>query len=110
MIASSEMGQVQRAYRKGVSLMVQMGERLVLYEPGLPASGMTLFGEDGFVLGPEALVSQAELIQTCLHELYRLTTSQIGRGAASSRDLVEAETQAAFEFAQRAYATYFGEV
>ena len=74
MITSPEMGQVQRAYREGVSLMVRMGGRLVLYEPGLPASGMTLFGEDGFVLGPEALVSQAELIQTCLHELYRLST------------------------------------
>ena len=87
-----------------------MGGRVIQYEPGLPASGMTLFGEGGFVLGPEALASQAELIQTCLHELYRLATSEIGRGAAASRSVVAAGTQAAFGFAQRAYEAYFGEV
>lgn len=110
MMASPEMEQIRRAYGEGVSLMCGIGGRLIQYEPSLPASGMTLFGEGGFVLGPEALVSEAELIRTCLHERYRLATSQIGRGAAASRSLTEAETQAAFGFAQRAYDVYFGEI
>jgi len=109
MMASPEMVHLHEAYREGVSRIVRIGGRLIQYEPGLPASGMTLFGEGGFVLGPEALTSRAELIRTCLHELHRLTTSQIGSGAAIGRNLVHAETQAAFGFAQRAYEAYFGE-
>ena len=110
LIASPEMTQIRRAYNEGVSLMTRSGGRLIQYEPGLPASAMTLFGEKGFVLRPEALASEGELIQICLHELYRLATSQLGSGGAASSHLAENETQAAFAFAQRAYATYFGEV
>jgi hypothetical protein len=109
MMASPEMEHLHQAYRESVSRIVCIGGRLIQYEPGLPASGMTLFGAGGFVLGPEALTSRAELIRTCLHELHRLITSQVGSGAAIDHSLVHAETQAAFGFAQRAYDAYFGE-
>ena len=95
LIVSPEMAQIRRAYNERVSLMTRSGGRLIQYEPGLPASAMTLFGENGFVLGPEALASEGELIQTCLHELYRLATSQLGSGGAASSHLAESETQAA---------------
>jgi hypothetical protein len=32
----------------------------VQYEPGLPSSGMTMFGENGFLIGREAFSSAAE--------------------------------------------------
>lgn len=70
MMVSPEMEQIRRASGEGVSLMVYIGGRFIQYEPSLPASGMTWFGEGGFVLGPDAFVSEAELIRTCLHELY----------------------------------------
>lgn len=42
------------AHSAGESMTVIIGGRLVQYEPGLPASGMTMFGENGFLMGPEA--------------------------------------------------------
>jgi len=45
-------------------------------------------------------LSEAELSKTVLHELYRLTTS-VARGTGGG--LNNAETKAAFEFAERAF-------
>lgn len=77
-----------------------------MYEPKLPASGMALFEENGFVLGPEAFVSEAELTQTLLHESYRLgmTTSSGGLSGA----LATSETNAAASFAARMYEALMG--
>jgi hypothetical protein len=66
-----------------------------------------MFGENGFLIGREAFASEAEFIKTILHELYRLYTSSVGRGAGASAEAAEAETKAAFEFAQRAYEALF---
>jgi hypothetical protein len=41
--------------------------------------------------------------QTILHELHRLSTSNIGRGGYATGAAVSAETNAAAEFAERAY-------
>jgi hypothetical protein len=71
----------------------------IVYEPSLPASGMTLFGEHGFLLGPEAFINESELSQTVLHELFRLGTSASAEGV--SGDLARAETNAAAKFAAR---------
>ena len=59
-----------------------------------------MFGESGFVLGPEAYSSASELNQTVLHELYRLNFSQAAGGV--SAELATQETNAAFSFATRA--------
>lgn len=73
---------------------------MIQYEPDLPASGMTMFGENGFLMGPEAFSSTMELKQTVLHELYRLTFSEAAGGV--SGELAAQETKAAASFAARA--------
>ena len=72
----------------------------IQYEPGLPASGMTMFGEEGFLLGPDAFSDPDELAKTVLHELHRLRTSASAGGV--SADLASQETKAAFDFAEKA--------
>ena len=102
-LRSPELVVIRQAYIDKVAVSVKVGRRLIQYEPGLPASGMTMFGEDGFLVGREAFVSEEELQKTLLHETYRLHMSQIGRGAAASQEGVANETAAAFSFAERAY-------
>lgn len=81
-------------------MSVNVGGRLIQYEPSLPASGMTMFGENGFLIGREAFTSPAELQKTVLHELYRLNTSTSATGVSAA--LAAQETKAAFDFAARA--------
>lgn len=66
----------------------------------MPASGMTMFGENGFLIGREAFTSESELTKTVLHELYRLNTSASAGGV--SGELAAQETAAAADFANRA--------
>ena len=74
------MANIAQSYAAGEPLSVNVGERLIQYEPGLPASGMTMFGENDFLMGPEAFTSTLEQNQTVLHELYRLTFSNSAGG------------------------------
>jgi LysM repeat protein len=104
-LASPEMMQIRQAQALGKDIMVKIGGRVIQYEPGMPASGLTNFAENGFVIGREAFASEAELTKTILHELYRLTTSVL-RGSADSAGVTQ-ETKAAFEFAERAWAKVF---
>lgn len=106
-LSSSEMAQIRAAHATGKSITVRIGGRLIQYEPSLPASGMTMFTGNGFLIGREALASRAELTKTILHELHRLSTSTIGKGAAASGTAVSSETQAAFQFANRVYDVVF---
>jgi hypothetical protein len=94
------MDTIRAANSSGQSATVTVNGRLIQYEPGLPASGMTMFGENGFLIGPEAFASESELQQTVLHELYRLNTSASSAGVSAS--LATQETQAAAGFAARA--------
>jgi hypothetical protein len=94
------MAQIGAAHAAGEPLSVTIGGRLVQYEPSLPASGMTMFGENGFLIGREAFASHAELQNTVLHELYRLQTSTSASGVSGA--LATQETKAAFNFAARA--------
>jgi hypothetical protein len=98
-IRSSEFGALRAANAAGKSAEVSAGGTTIVYEPGLPASGMTLFGENGFVLGPEAFSSEAELGHTVLWELYRLGTSSSSGGVSGA--LASSETSAAQSFATR---------
>jgi hypothetical protein len=108
-LSSPGMAQIRAANSAGIGITVKIGGRLIQYEPGLPASGMTMFGEDGFILGREAFRDEAELTKTLLHELYRLGMSARGAlgDASSMQEVITAETEAAAGFAERAYNLYF---
>jgi hypothetical protein len=97
-------GQLRAAFEAG-GAELNIGGRTILVDPGVPASGMTLFGENGFILGREAFTSQAELTKTLLHETFRLVTSQSAAGV--SGELASSETNAAFTFAERAFQAFF---
>ncbi|WP_445656604.1 hemagglutinin repeat-containing protein [Achromobacter sp. NCFB-sbj8-Ac1-l] len=98
---SSELARIQAAHVAGKPIEINIGGRLIQYEPGLPASGMTMFGENGFLIGREAFKSPAELQKTILHELHRLSTSQSSGGVSAA--LASHETQAAYDFAEKAF-------
>lgn len=100
-INSADFAKIKAAHEAGQSVTVNIGDRIIQYEPGLNASGMTMFGENGFLIGNEAFTSNAELSKTVLHELYRLNTSASAAGVSAG--LATQETNAAFEFAKRAF-------
>lgn len=102
---SPGMAAIQEAHLAGKAVVVNIGGRLVQYEPGLAASGFTNFAQNGFAVGREAFSSPTELGRTVLHELHRLTTSQSTVGAYG--ELVASETRAAFDFANRAVGYLF---
>jgi hypothetical protein len=91
---------IRAAHRDGQAATVKIGRYTVQYEP-LAFSGFTSFGIDGFVIGKEAFSSDAEFKKTLLHELYRLHHSEIGRVGEADRYSPRAETDAAFQFAER---------
>jgi len=104
-LSSAEFSKIAQAAESGVSVTINIGGRLIQYEPGLPASGMTMFGENGFLIGNEAFSSTGELTKTVLHELYRLTTSASAEGLNAR--MAAQETEAAFNFAERVYQKVF---
>ena len=53
-----------------------MEAELSYVDPGVPSSGMTLFGEKALSLVRKAFTSNAELTRTLLHETIGLMTSQ----------------------------------
>ncbi len=99
-LKSAAFEEIHLAHRANKSVAVEINGVTVQYEPGLPASGMTMFGEEGFLIGPEAFASPSELTKTVLHELHRLRTTASANGL--SADLAAKETKAAFDFAERA--------
>jgi hypothetical protein len=91
---------IRLAHRTSKTVTLEINGVTIQYEPGLPASGMTMFGEEGFLIGPEAFASPSELVKTVLHELYRLRTTASANGVSAG--LAAEETEAAFNFAERA--------
>ncbi len=101
-LSSSSFARIRAAQAAGKGVIVRINGRLIQYEPGAPCSGMTLFGENGFLLGREAFKSESEVVKTLLHELHRLTTSVV-RSEGATMATVHSETQAAKTFADRAF-------
>jgi Domain of unknown function (DUF4157) len=99
-LKSSTFGKIRAAHRAGKSVTVEINGVTIQYEPDLPASGMTMFGEEGFLIGPEAFANPSELTKTVLHELHRLRTTASANGVSAG--LATEETKAAFDFAERA--------
>jgi len=106
-LSSKEIATIRAAFEARKSVTVKIAGRVIQYEPGLPASGMTMFGENGFLIGREAFASEAELSKTVLHELYRLTTS-VAKTAGVTAESAAAETKAAADFAEKGYAALKG--
>jgi hypothetical protein len=104
-LESPDMARIRAAHESGQSITVVIKGRIIQYEPDLPASGMTMFGENGFLIGREAFASKAELSKTVLHELHRLATSQSAGGVSGI--LATEETAAAATFAERAFEVLF---
>jgi len=48
------LGQLREAFEAG-GAELNIGARTILVDPGVPASGMTLFGENGFVVAERLL-------------------------------------------------------
>jgi hypothetical protein len=101
-LSAPEFARIRAAQAAGQGLVVRIRGRLIQYEPGAPCSGMTLFGENGFLIGREAFRSEAEVVKTVLHELHRLATSTV-RTEGATMATVHSETQAARLFADRAF-------
>lgn len=99
-LSSSGLASLRAAHAAGVQTQVAIGGRTIVYVPGYSGSGVTLFGENGFILGRHAFSSHGELGRTLLHELYRLGYS--GSAGGASQALVAQETAAAAGFAERA--------
>lgn len=101
-IKAPQFAQLEAAYRAGRPAVVNIGGRVIQYEPDMPAdiSGMTFFERNGFVMGRRAFSSADELRKTVLHELYRLATSQSASGVHGT--LASKEADAAKAFADRA--------
>jgi hypothetical protein len=99
-VKSAAFEQIRAAHRAGKSVTVEINGVTIQYEPDLPASGMTMFGEEGFLIGPEAFANPSELTKTVLHELHRLRTTASADGVSAG--LASQETKAAFDFAERA--------
>jgi hypothetical protein len=98
-IKAPQFAQLEAAYHAGRPAIVNIGGRVIQYEPDLRGSGMTFFGEKRFYIGPDAFKSGQELHKTVLHELYRLATSQAASGV--SGPLASRESDAAKAFADR---------
>lgn len=109
MMASTEFAAIREAHAAGRTIEVRIGQRPVIYQHDLTYSeAMTLSGEGGFVLGPKAFKSEAELTKTLLHETYRLHTSSVlGKAVDVGQSVATSETGATFDFAERAFKAVF---
>ncbi|MER5866773.1 polymorphic toxin-type HINT domain-containing protein [Kitasatospora sp. NPDC002040] len=99
--SSPEFASIRAGHAAGEVAEISVRGVTVMYEPGLPSSGFTMFGERGFVMGPEAFVSESEAAKTVLHEMHRITTSEVAGGVTG--ELAADETKAAFNFANKAF-------
>ena len=97
---SPQFQNIVEGHKKNETALIEINDRTISYDDA-PFSGMTWFEKNGFNIGKEAFKSEEELIKTVLHELHRLTTSKL-RGSGNAAD-VSKETQAAFNFAEKAY-------
>jgi hypothetical protein len=97
---SVQMNEIRAAHQSGLPVTIRIGRYRIQYE-ALSFSGFTSFSTDGFVIGKEAFASESELKKTLLHELYRLHHSELAKGGGVDKHTIRAETDAAFQFAER---------
>jgi hypothetical protein len=100
-LAAPQMAEIAEAYANGESLVVNIGGRIILYEPGLSASGMTMFAENVFLIGNEAFASEGELASTVLHELFRWQRARCPKQALAPKSLPARRRQPSASLAWR---------
>lgn len=102
--AAGAFAKAKAAVAAGKEVEIVVGNRVVQVVPEFNGSGMTLFADDTFILGKEAIASEAEFFKTLLHELYRLALQKgVQAGAAGG---ATGPTAAAFAFAEKAIALF----
>lgn len=109
-LSSQQLQTLCNCLQQGIPHTEIINDRIIQVEPQAPFSGMTLFAENGFVLGKEAFISKEELIKTLLHEIYRLETSAIRKTGNATQEIVTGETKAASEFVDKAIASFFSTI
>ena len=88
--------------RTGTNSEITVNGVKVVFQADGPFSGFTLFQENGFAIGREALQSQIEISKTVLHETYRISTSSAKSGGGITQSMVTTETNNVIEFVERA--------
>jgi hypothetical protein len=103
-LQSPQFQKLKDAFASGTEKKTEINGVTIMYHPELPPkySGMTLFGDHGFLMGPAAFKSQTETGATVLQEMYRLTTSEIGPAGHAKVGGVAEETKTAQDWANRA--------
>ncbi|TXB58097.1 RHS repeat-associated core domain-containing protein [Phaeodactylibacter luteus] len=89
--------------KNGTNSEITVNGVKVVFQADGPFSGFTLFGENGFVVGREALQSSDEIAKTVLHETYRISTSTAKSGGGVSQGMVTKETNDVMKFVERAF-------
>lgn len=102
-IESGILKDIETAFENNISKEFIVGNRIIVVEPKLPFSGFTLMGENSFILGKDAFESQAEMIKTLLHEIFRLEHSILKENVGITQQQAASETNEAFDFAERAF-------
>jgi len=100
---SKEFDIIRNAFKTGTEASVQIGERIVAYNPDMTASAITMHATpfhpgSGFQLGPQAFKTTTELKKTLIQELYRLSSQSTGM---IDVDLTRPFTDAAFQTAEK---------
>ena len=103
---SEELLALKSAFEGGRPASIKINGRVIQVEPDLPFSAITSFEQNGFVMGKHAFSSNLELKKTLLHELHRLHNSATNATRGASGGQATIETQAAFEFAERAASSF----
>ncbi len=102
--AAGAFAKAKSAVAAGKEAEIVIGNRAVQVVPEFNGSGMTLFVDDTFIIGREAIASEAEFFKTLLHELYRLAFQRgVQAGAVGG---ATAPTANAFSFAEKAIALF----
>ncbi|MEM8524808.1 MAG: DUF6443 domain-containing protein [Bacteroidota bacterium] len=89
--------------KNGTTSEVTINGVKVVFQADGPFSGFTLFSENGFVVGKEALKSSDEITKTVLHETYRISTSSAKSGGGVTQNIVTQETNDVIDFVERAF-------
>ncbi len=89
--------------KNGINSEITVNGVKVVFQADGPFSGFTLFGENGFAVGQEALQSSDEMVKTVLHETYRISTSAAKSSGNINQTMVTQETNDVMEFVERAF-------
>ena len=107
-LESPQFSNLVKANEIGEFTQIKIDGYIIEYQPDLPKyiSGMTAFGDRGFMIGPSAFSSREETVKTIFQETFRLNTRVLAQNGAGSlnAEIAASETDAARAFADKAFA------